>query len=324
MLRRFARELTLPPMLRRFARELTLPPMVRRFARKKIAVLGLILVGAILTMAILAPVVAPYPSLDTNLADSLQAPSLKHLFGTDNLGKDILSEVLWGARTSVLIAITSISAATLLGFVIGATAGYFGGWTDNILSRLIEMFLAIPRDLLAILLVALLGSTVWNIILALTIAFWPVTARVVRGEYLGLKNRPYVEAARMVGAGHRSIILGEILPAALPVMVVNATFLTSQAFLSEAGLSFLGLNDPNVSSWGKMVFNAMPHVRFGWWTAVVPGVAVSIVVLGLNLAGDGLNEVINPKMSRVTIFSRREKRSVASKLLSTWRTRRAT
>jgi peptide/nickel transport system permease protein len=161
------------------------------------------------------------------------------------------------------------------------------------------MFLVIPRVLLAILLVAILGSTSLNIVLALTVAFWPVTARLVRGEYIAFSQRQFVEAARSVGAGHFTIMYREILPSAIPIILVTATFLMSQAILSEAGLSFLGLADPNTSSWGRMVFTAQRELRHAWWSAVFPGVAIVLVVMSLNLAGDGLSEVINPKTARL-------------------------
>jgi peptide/nickel transport system permease protein len=271
----------------------------QRFKQRKIALFGLVVFAVVILLGTLAPVVAPYPSQEGDPLASLYPPSLKHPLGTDNLGRDILSEIIWGARTSMIIALSVIAASTAIGILIGAMAGYFGGKFDLILSRLIDMFLVMPRMLLAILLVAMFGSTLWNIVLALTVAFWPVTARLVRAEYLSLRSRQFVEAARMAGLGHLGIIFSEILPSVFPVIIVNCTFLMSQAIISEAGLSFLGLNDPNVSSWGKMVFTSTHHLRHGWWTAFFPGMVILFTALSLNLAGDGLNEVINPKISRV-------------------------
>lgn len=271
----------------------------RRFQQRRLALAGLAVVLLFAAVGLLAPIIAPFPSLETDLSASAKSPSGNHWFGTDTLGRDILSEVLWGSRTTLLLALTTIAASTTIGVVIGSLAGYFGGWLDFILSRFIDMFLVIPRVLLAILLVAMLGSTSWNIVLALTVAFWPVTARLVRGEYITFRQRQFVEAARATGAGHFTIMFREILPSAIPIILVTATFLMSQAILSEAGLSFLGLADPDNSSWGRMVFNAQRELRHAWWSAVFPGVAIVLVVLSLNLAGDGLNEVINPKTARL-------------------------
>ena len=273
----------------------------RRFSQRRLALAGLIFVLTFVIVGLLAPLIAPAPSLHTDLKASVQAPSIDHWFGTDILGRDILSEILWGARTTLLLALTTIVISTAIGVIVGSLAGYFGGWPDFILSRFIDMFFVIPRVLLAILLVAMLGSTNWNIVMALTVAFWPVTARLVRGEYIAFKQRQFVEAARAVGAGHLTIIFREILPSAMPIILVTATFLMSQAILSEAGLSFLGLADPNTSSWGRMVFTAQRVLRYAWWAAVFPGAAILIVVLSLNLVGDGLNETINPKTARLGI-----------------------
>ena len=277
----------------------------RRFSQRRLALAGLICVLAFVIVGLLAPLIAPSPSLQTNLKASVQAPSTDHWFGTDILGRDILSEILWGARTTLLLALTTIAISTAIGIVVGSLAGYFGGWPDFVLSRFIDMFFVIPRVLLAILLVAMLGSTSWNIVLALTVAFWPVTARLVRGEYIAFKQRQFVEAARAVGAGHLTIIFREILPSAIPILLVTATFLMRQAILSEAGLSFLGLADPNTSSWGRMVFTAQRVLRYAWWAAIFPGAAILIVVLSLNLVGDGLNETINPKTARLGLARRR-------------------
>ena len=276
----------------------------RRFRHRRLALAGLIVVLLFVIVGLLAPAIAPFPSLETDLEASAEAPSGGHWFGTDTLGRDIFSEILWGARTTLLLALTTITIATAIGVGVGSLAGYFGGWPDFVLSRFIDMFLVIPRVLLAILLVAMLGSTNWNIVLALTVAFWPVTARLVRAEYIALKQRQFVEAARAVGAGHLTIMFREILPSAIPIILVTATFLMSQAILSEAGLSFLGLADPNTSSWGRMVFTAQRELRHAWWSAVFPGAAIVLVVLSLNLAGDGLNEVINPKTARLGTVGR--------------------
>jgi peptide/nickel transport system permease protein len=270
----------------------------RGYFGRRAAVVGAVICGGFVVMAVAGPLFAPYPSQELHLDQILQGPSSRHLFGTDSLGRDVLSEVIIGARTSVVLAAAVMVASTILGVLIGAAAGYLGGWPDMVLSRVIDMFLVIPRFLLAIVLVAVLGSSVRNIFIALTAALWPVMARMVRGEYIRMKSRTFVEAARAVGVGHPSIVFGEILPSVLPVIVVTFAFLMSQAILSEAGLSFLGLYDPQSSSWGRMVFSSQGYVARAWWISVFPGLAIALFVLSLNLIGDSLNEVINPRTAR--------------------------
>jgi peptide/nickel transport system permease protein len=269
---------------------------IRLFAQNKAALFGGSIFVALILVAFAAPLLASNPPRQVNLSEALQPPSWAHPLGTDDLGRDGLSEVVWGSRTSLIIVVSSVATASFLGVLVGATAGYVGGWIGSILSRVIEMFLVIPRDVLAIFLVAILGSGIRNIVLALVLAFWPVTARVVRGEYMSMRNRTFVEAARAIGVHPWTIMFREILPNALPVILVNGLFLLSTAFLAEAGLSFLGLNDPNVSSWGRMIFDSMHELLHAWWTAFFPGLAIVAAVLGLNLAGDGLTELTNPRL----------------------------
>ena len=272
---------------------------VLRLIRRPLGLIGLVIVALFLLIAIAGPLFMPYEPQETNLSDSVQAPSSEHRLGTDELGRDVLSEMVHGARTTLLIAASTVLASITLGTLLGAAAGYIGGTFDGVASRLIDGFLVIPQELLAIVVVAMLGPSRQNIILALTLVFWPTTARLMRGEFIGLRNRQFVEAAQISGLGRMQIIFGEILPSAMPIIVVNATFLASETILAEAGLSFLGLNDPNISSWGKMVFDSMGVLRFAWWTAFFPGLAIVLLVLGLNLTGDTANEVINPRTSQL-------------------------
>lgn len=272
---------------------------VGRLIRRPLGMAGLLIVTLFLLVALAGPLFVPNEPQATDLAKSMQPPSTERAFGSDELGRDVLSEIVHGARTTLLIALATVIASISTGTIIGATAGYLGGVIDGGLSRLIDGFLVIPQELLAIVVVAILGPSRVNIILALTLVFWPTTARLVRGEFIGLRTRQFVEAARMSGLGRGRIMFGEMLPSALPLIVVNATFLASETILAEAGLSFLGLNDPNVSSWGKMVFDSMGVLRFAWWTAFFPGLAIVLLVLGLNLTGDSANEVINPRTSQL-------------------------
>lgn len=262
---------------------------------------GLAMCLLIVLGSALAPVVAPFDSLESNFSDSLQAPSSVHYFGTDELGRDILSEILWGGRTTLLVVFLSVAISILIGLAVGSLSGYLGGAFDAVTARGIDAFLVIPSAILAIVVAAVLGPSLINIVLALSIVFWPVTARIVRGEYLALKNLPFVKAAEMAGLGRLKIVFVEMLPAVSPLIIVNAAFLAGEAILAEAGLSFLGLQDPDVSSWGKMVFDSKDVLRHAWWTAVFPGLAIVVLVFGANLLGDAINDRIRPSREELLV-----------------------
>lgn len=272
----------------------------RRYFRRPLGVVGLVLLAVIIVGSVGADVFAPYASRSADLLAPLQSPSRHHIFGTDELGRDVFSEILWGGRTTLTIVTATVLIAASIGVAIGALAGYLGGAVDAVLARLIDGFLVVPQEILAIVVVATLGASKANIVIALTLVFWATTARLVRGEFIALRSRPFVDAARVAGLSRARIIFGELLPSALPLILVNATFLASDAVLAEAGLSFLGLNDPNASSWGKAVFDSLNVVRQAWWTAVFPGIAIVVLVLGLNFAGDAANEVMNARSTKLT------------------------
>ena len=267
----------------------------------RLGAFGLLMCLLIVTGSALAPVLAPFDSLESNFGDSLQPPSSTHYFGTDELGRDIFSEILWGGRTTLLVVVLSVTISITIGLVIGSLSGYLGGTADTVAARGIDAFLVIPSAILAIVVAAVLGPSLINIVLALSIVFWPVTARIVRGEYLALKNLPFVKAAEMAGLGRLKIVFFEMLPAVSPLVIVNAAFLAGEAILAEAGLSFLGLQDPDVSSWGKMVFDSKDVLRYAWWTAVFPGMAIVILVFGTNLLGDAINDRLRPSREELLV-----------------------
>jgi len=266
----------------------------KKYQRNRAAVFGLYAVLVFLVMAVLSPWLAPFQPLSIG-KDSFRPPDSTYLLGTDDLGRDLLSGVLWGARVSLLVGLLSAFTSTLIGVIVGSASGYYGGWADDLLMRLTEFFLVIPRFFLALIIVALFGSSIWNIIFVIGILSWPVTARLVRAEFLSLRGKEFVEAVRAIGAPDRRIILRHMLPNAGPPIVISGSLQIARAILMEAGLSFLGLGDPNQMSWGMMLYNAQRFLRHAWWTATFPGLAIFFIVMGFNLIGDGLNDALNPK-----------------------------
>jgi peptide/nickel transport system permease protein len=266
----------------------------KKYQRNRAAVFGLYAVLVFLVMAVLSSWLAPFQPLSIG-KDSFRPPDSTYLLGTDDLGRDLLSGVLWGARVSLLVGLLSAFTSTLIGVIVGSASGYYGGWADDLLMRLTEFFLVIPRFFLALIIVALFGSSIWNIIFVIGILSWPVTARLVRAEFLSLRGKEFVEAVRAIGAPDRRIILRHMLPNAGPPIVISGSLQIARAILMEAGLSFLGLGDPNQMSWGMMLYNAQRFLRHAWWTATFPGLAIFFIVMGFNLIGDGLNDALNPK-----------------------------
>ena len=218
----------------------------------------------------------------------LEPPSGAHPFGTDELGRDVLARVLHGTATALQVALPPALAAAVVGTLVGLVGGYAGGVLDEVLLKLIELVLVVPRFLVALVVVALFGGSLTLLAIVLAATFWPSTARLVRAEAISLRERPFVEAARAVGAGDTRIVLRHLLLLVVPLVAVNGSFQAGQAALIEAGLAFLGLGDRNVVSWGAMLSDAQSYLGLAWWTALFPGIALSLLVLAANLVGDGL------------------------------------
>lgn len=267
----------------------------RRFRRNRLAVIGLVLLAIVLLLAALAPIMAPAGPF-TMSGPRLQAPSAAHLLGTDNLGRDILSGVMHGAQTSVLAGCLSTLIAVVIGVVVGAVAGYYGGRVDDLLMRLTEIFQVVPRFFLALVIAAFFGPSLWGIIFIIGILSWPDIARLLRAEFLTFRERPFVVAARAYGASNIDIIANEIMPNALPPLIVAGALQIASAVLLEASLSFLGIGDPNLMSWGTMLNNAQQYLQKAWWTATFPGLAICLMTLGVALIADGLNDALNPRL----------------------------
>jgi len=255
----------------------------------------------------MADTIAPGDPFRT-AAGPLLAPSRRHLMGTDNLGRDLLGAVVHGARTSMTVVLGVTAIASVAGVAVGVAAGYRGGWVDDLLMRVTDLFQAVPRFFLVLLVVALFGAGVNHLIYVLALTSWPTLARVARSEVLSLRDREYVEAARSVGASDRRIVLRHVVPNVAPTALVVTALTGSRVILLEASLSFLGLGDPSVMSWGYLIANAQRFLRVAWWMSVFPGLAIAMSVLGINLMSDALNDVLSasrpaglrPRRSRPT------------------------
>jgi ABC-type dipeptide/oligopeptide/nickel transport system permease subunit len=258
--------------------------------------IGLTLVTLFAVMAIAVPLVLPEElSTRIDVLARLAPPSLAHPLGTDQLGRDLLYRVLLGAHTSLVIAVSAVALSIVIGLPIGVLAGYFGGWTDHALMRLVDTLLSFPVLLLALTISAVLGPSLPNTILAIGVAFAPYLARIVRGETLKVAALPYIEAARSQGASNGRIIRLHVLPNIMAPVIVQATISVAFAILAEAGLSFLGLGtQPPTPSWGLMIQASRDYLDVAAWTALVPGVAVALTVLGLNMLGDVLRDALDP------------------------------
>ena len=267
----------------------------RVFIRNRASVAGALILFVLVLIALLGPFATPYDPHSTGAGEVMQAPSAEHWFGTDELGRDVLSRVCIGVGTSLLVGLIAAVIATSIAVLVGAIAGFHGGYIDDLLMRATEVFQVIPRFFLAILLVAFFGASVLNIILAIGVLSWPEVARIVRAEFLSLKSRQFVSAARVAGAGTSEVIFTEILPNAMGPVVVNATLQIGQAMLLEAGLSYLGLGDPSQISLGLMLYQSQEIMRSAWWATAFPGLFIFLAVLSANLAGDGLNDIFNPR-----------------------------
>ena len=272
----------------------------RRFKRNRVALVSLFFLIFVVFVAVFAPYLAPYPPLKSGVGEPFLRPDLQHLMGTDDIGRDVYSGVIYGTRVSLMIGFIAAWASIIIGIVVGVIAGYFGGKVDVLLMRFTEIFLVIPMAFLAIVIVALLGSSVWNVIAVICVLAWPGTARLTRAEVLSMKEREFVEAARALGVSDVHIMFREILPNTLAPVIVNASIVTAQAILVEAGLSFLGLGDPNQFSWGYMLYLGQRLlVEKAWWTFVFPGAAIFLTVLALYILSDALNETLNPRLKEL-------------------------
>ncbi|CAN7145036.1 nickel transporter permease [Mesorhizobium sp. LjRoot246] len=269
----------------------------RRFSANRLAFLGLLIIIALLVVAALAGVLAPYsPTFGDLKGSRLLAPSAEHWFGTDDLGRDILSRILYGSRWTLYVVILVAVIAAPIGLLVGTVAGYAGGWTDAILMRITDVFLAFPKLVLALALVAALGPGIENAVLAIAITSWPPYARIARAETLTVRNSDYIKAVQLMGASPFRIVLRHIMPLCISSLIIRVTLDMAGIILIAAGLGFLGLGaQPPLPEWGTMIASGRRFVLDQWWVAGAPGFAILIVSLGFNLLGDGLRDALDPR-----------------------------
>ena len=271
----------------------------RRFARNRGAVFGLAVLVTIVLTSAFAPVLAPYDPLAQGVGPALQGPSLAHWAGTDSFGRDMLSRIIYGARIALAVGLVSVALAMVIGVTLGLAAGYYGGWLDIVVMRVMDALFAFPIVILAIAMMAVMGFGVINVIIAVGVGFIAPFARVTRADVLAVKEEPYVEAARLVGVSAPAIIARHVLPNVMAPIIVQAALRVSGAIITESGLSFLGLGPPPPTPvWGSMIAEGRNFIVMAPHVSTYPGIALMIAIVGLNLLGDGLRDTLDPRLRR--------------------------
>jgi peptide/nickel transport system permease protein len=271
--------------------------IAKRFSKNKLALAGMAAVIALILVAVLAPLISPYSPTAIDIKNILSAPSTSHIFGTDELGRDVFSRMIWGSRVSLQVGFVAVGIAVLIGILIGAIAGYYGGWIDSILMRFVDVMLTIPTLFLILAVIALVTPSIVVIMVIIGVTSWMGISRLVRAEFLTLKERDFVLAARAIGANDMRIIFKHILPNALAPVLVTATFRIAGAILLESGLSFLGLGiQPPTPSWGNILTSGKDNITIAWWLSFYPGTAILIAALSYNLVGEGLRDALDPRL----------------------------
>ncbi len=271
---------------------------VGTFVRNRGAAAGLVVLALVGLAAATADLLFPFSPWDMRGGPFMHPGEMDFLLGSDSLGRDVAAGIAYGARVSLLIGAVSTAVAVLVGITLGAVAGYAGGMIDDAIMRFTEFFQTVPSFLLAVVLVAIFSPSLSSIVAAIAIVSWPPVARVIRAEFLSLRSREFVQAAEVLGRSRTAIVFREILPNALSPIIVLASLMVASAILLESGLSFLGLGDPNMISWGFMIGAGRSVIRLAWWMSVFPGVAIFLTVLALNLVGEGLSDALNPRLAR--------------------------
>lgn len=263
-----------------------------------LALTGFIIIASIMLLAVFAPLIAPYDPDAIDVKAILVAPSAQHFMGTDGLGRDVFSRMLFGARISLLVGIVAVGIATAIGIVLGAIAGYYRGWVDVFVMRMVDVMLSIPTFFLILAVIAFLTPSIWNIMIVIGLTSWMGVTRLVRAEFLSLRNREFVMASETLGARDSRLIFTHLLPNSLTPVIVSSVLGVASAVLVESGLSFLGLGvQAPQASWGNILTDGKEYIQFAWWLSLFPGLAILITVLGYNLLGEGLRDVYDPRTS---------------------------
>ena len=272
---------------------------INKIIRNRLALFGLIIVMTLFAIAVFAPLISPYNYKNIDVQNILMPPSSTHFFGTDDLGRDVCSRMIWGARISLAVGFVSVGISTIIGITLGALAGYYGKYMDIIIMRFVDIMLCIPGFFLILAVIAFLGPNIFNIMIIIGLTSWMGVARLVRAEFLSLKEREFVLGAKASGASDFRIIFIHILPNALSPVFISAVLGVAAAVLLESSLSFLGLGiQPPTPSWGNILTEGKSNIEIAWWLSVFPGLAILITVLGYNLLGEGLRDALDPKFKK--------------------------
>jgi len=266
------------------------------FLKNPLALSGFIIILTVLILAIIAPIIAPYDPNFIDINSILLPPSISHLMGTDGLGRDVFSRMLFGAQISLLVGFVAVGIATFIGVVLGSLAGFYRGWVDSLIMRFVDIMLSIPTFFLILAVIAFLTPSIWNIMIVICLTSWMGVTRLVRAQFFSLRQREYVLAAETMGSNHLSIIIKHLLPNSLTPIIVSSVLGIASAVLVESGLSFLGLGvQAPTASWGNILTDGKEYIQFAWWLSLFPGLAILITVLGYNLLGEGLRDILDPK-----------------------------
>jgi peptide/nickel transport system permease protein len=269
------------------------------FSRNKLAFTGSGIVLLLFVVSLLAPWLAPYDPGQIDLKNVLVSPSWNHLFGTDQLGRDVLSRMIWGARISLKVGFAATGLAIIIGAILGATAGYYGGWVDAVIMRFVDIMLCFPTFFLILAVIAFLEPSIWNIMIIIGLTGWMGVTRLVRADFISLRERDFVKAAKTIGASDLRIIFIHMLPNAMASILVAATLGIAGAILIESALSFLGIGvQPPTPSWGNILTSGYTNIDIAWWLSLYPGLAILITVVGYNLLGEGIRDSLDPRLKK--------------------------
>ncbi|HPB38583.1 MAG TPA: ABC transporter permease [Syntrophorhabdus sp.] len=269
---------------------------LRRITNHNLALVGLLILIPMFICAVTAPIISPHDPVEPDLKNILDSPSWSHPFGTDTLGRDVFSRVIYGSRISLLVGFVSVGIATLIGIMVGALSGYSGGIVDELIMRFVDLMMCFPTFFLILAVIALLEPSIWNIMIVVGLTNWMGIARLVRAEIMSIKNKEYVLAAKAMGFPNRRIIFGHVLPNSLSPVYVVATLGIGGAILTESALSFLGIGvQPPTPSWGNILTQAKDNIEVAWWLSLYPGLAIFLTVMGYNLLGEGLRDIFDPR-----------------------------